>query len=73
MAVILCIEPINNADTLNKSAASSWPGSKYQAGKTFQVSRLTLERDERPCQHQLFENFKWLRHDMEKDSVLCHY
>ena len=46
---------------------------QFHPDKSFKFPKTTIRNRNRRCQHQWFEDFKWLHYDMERDCVLCFY
>ena len=67
-------ELINNVDnedaTTSNASVNSVNGpsphiSQYRHDNKFQFPKSTIRKRERCCQHQWFEDFKWLHYDIK--------
>ena len=64
---------VNSSDFVNVNNVGKDSFVQFRPDKSFKFPKTTIGNRNRRCQHQWFEDFKWLHYDMERDCVLCFY
>ena len=72
------VNNINHNDThtsanVNNSGPSLTHSSIYRPLKSYAFPKTAIGNQERPCQYQWFEDYKWLHYNERKDCVFCYF
>ena len=58
---------------VNNSGPSLTHSSIYRPLKSYAFPKTAIGNQERPCQYQWFEDYKWLHYNERKDCVFCYF
>ena len=67
------VNSVNSTDFVDVNNVGTDCFVQFRPDKSFKFPKTTIGNRDRGCQHQWFEDFKWLHYDMERDCVLYFY